>query len=107
VPGGPPDSILLRLARQGRAPGADSSKVPPRVTHPDAYRFWIAPERGHLVLRTEFLDERGEPTHRYSVEKSAQSPTGRWYPEVVRVEGNGPDGDTTLKYKERLFFYVD
>src|SRR6185369_526630 len=54
--GGPPGAVLLKVGRQGRAPGAENANVPPRVTIPNGYRFWIAPERGHLVLRTEFLN---------------------------------------------------
>jgi hypothetical protein len=105
--GGPPDTILLRLARKGRAPGSDDSNIPARVTNPDAYRYWIAPEQGHLVMQTEFLNDRGETTHRYCVEKAAQSPSGRWYPEVIRQESDGPGADKTLKHKSRLFFYMD
>jgi len=105
--GGPPETILLRLAHKGNAPGAENSNPPPGVTIPDAYRYWIAPERSHLILQTEFLDNLGEVTHRYLVEESAKSPAGCWYPEVIRTESQEPNAGQGPSLKGRLFFYVD
>ena len=52
------------------------------------WRYWIAPERGYLVMRYEEMvarEGKEEITRGHAIEGVTKDPEGQWYPTVIRL----------------------
>jgi hypothetical protein len=90
---GPAGSILLRVARSGRVPGAPG-KIPARIQLPDVWRYWLDPKRDYVALRYDMVGENdsGQEQSLAStvIEELKQSPRGIWYATRFRVKAVPP-----------------
>jgi hypothetical protein len=105
---GPPNTILLEL-RDPVWKLDDSGQR--RWMFPQIVRFWIDPERDHLVMRRDDLISRGgkeEMIGGFVIEGLTQNPRKQWFPTVVHyfVHILPPDSKKDLE-DEILRFYYD
>ncbi|TWU44471.1 hypothetical protein Poly51_61860 [Rubripirellula tenax] len=90
---GPEGTVLLRVATSGRSDSASNPADNKKRALPGGWRFWIDPDREHLVMR---WDMHGMS---HIVESVAQSPKGRWYPTRVRRTSSRPKaGDDITEF---------
>ncbi len=104
---GPPNTILLEL-RNPIWKLDDSGER--RWSDPQIIRFWIDPERDHLVMRCDKLISQGgkeELIGGFAIEGLTQSPEKRWFPTVVRerVRIKPPDNIEDIDEIILRFYY--
>jgi hypothetical protein len=103
---GPPGCILLRVRH---------TSTKDRINHkgmgiPDAYRYWLDPERDYIVMRSDMLmrDGNGKEVIEESdiTEGTARSPQGVWY--ATRIRRTFPSRRTKKDFLEQLYLlYLD
>jgi hypothetical protein len=104
---GPPNTILLEL-RDPAWKLDDSGEW--RSSSPQIIRFWIDPERDHLVMRCDELISQG-PKEKliggFAIEGLTQDPPKRWFPTVVRqrVQIKPPDNEKDIDDVILRFYY--
>ena len=91
---GPANTVLLEVRYMGPNPHV-----------PQLSRYWIDPQRDHLVMRWDMVRQDGaeEMIDSYLINSVAQSPQGHWYPtEISRVNAirfqDGTRGDQLYRY---------
>jgi hypothetical protein len=108
---GPPGTILLRVRHVGpKLPRQQTSEGKPLPPPPDAWRYWLDPQRDYAVVRGDMIgnfDETGKRNVMSEInEEMARSPQGTWY--VTRIRRKGAirthDGKT---YDQIIDLYVD
>jgi hypothetical protein len=94
---GPPGTVLLVLRNR-------------KKTGDRECRAWIDPAKGYLVMRTERLGVNiGNNTnvHASVIDEVGRSPTGQWYPKVIRTEKNAYLSGTDEWSDAITIFYLD
>jgi hypothetical protein len=104
---GPPNTILFELRNPAWKLGDSGER---RWSNPQIIRFWIDPERDHLVMRYDELISQGrkeELIGGLAIEGLTQDPRKRWFPTVVRrrVHILPPDSDKDLEDMILRFYY--
>ena len=110
-----------RLERSPREGPTDSVLVTAQLTHPDQTaniyhqcRYWIDPLRSYATVQYELSDLRGPQASdpgamtkdTFIMERLEQTPSGVWYPTVVRRKNCiKPEGKPALDMVTR--FYMD
>lgn len=99
---GPPGAVLLSVRQVGKMPAAQRPKdLPPA---PDLYKYWIDPGKSYVAMRWQMGEGANEDI--FIIEELAQSPSGHWYPTVVRRKNAIQDADG--KRRDMIYrFYVD
>jgi hypothetical protein len=103
---GPPGCILLRI-RHTSHKGRINEKG---IGIPDAYRYWLDPERDYIAMRQDMItrDGTGRETIYESdtVEQAARSPQGVWY--ITRIRRRFPSRARNNDFRDQVYdFYVD
>ena len=95
---GPPGTVLLELRNR-------------KKTGTRAYRAWIDPAKGYLVMRREETLglNIGNKTALLTtvIDEVGRSPTGQWYPKVLRTEKNAYLSGTDEWSDALTIFYLD
>ncbi|TWU12919.1 hypothetical protein CA54_17450 [Symmachiella macrocystis] len=98
---GPPRTVLVDSRKKS------PSKLPGRIR---GARYWVDPSRGYVVQQTQWL-KTGQADQsrggRVEMEELAVSPSGLWYPRVVRELQNSVNLDDGTTNDTFLRFYVD
>src|SRR5262249_29165482 len=95
--GGPPGTVLLRVKRAGK--GSEAPRPQDLPSQPDLYKYWIDPSRSYVAMRWQMGE--GANVSIFTVEALAQSPSGHWYPTVVRhstVRIDGKRADVLYRF---------
>lgn len=96
---GPPGCVLVESLQADNTP----QKLVGR-------RYWIDPSRHYLLMRDESLTgSRDKPTVWQASETTAaaQSPSGHWFPQQIRVIGGSVSLDTGEKSDYYNTYYLD
>ena len=108
---GPPGTILLRVRHVGpKLPRQQTSEGKPLPPPPDAWRYWLDPQRDYAVVRGDMIgnfDETGKRNVMSEInEEMARSPQGTWYVTRIRRKGSirTHDGKT---HDQIIDLYVD
>jgi len=103
---GPKDSVLLRVAKSGRMPGATDPNPKNFPRQADIYRFWLDPKRDYAALRWDMvgMSDTGneEILGSYIIEELKQSPRGIWFATRFRVKAVPP-----VAHDQIFNIYVD
>lgn len=98
---GPPRTVLVDSRKKS------PSKLPGRIR---GARYWVDPSRGYVIQQTQWL-KTGQTDQsrggRVEMEELAVSPSGLWYPGVVRELQNSVNLDDGTTNDTFLRFYVD